>query len=52
MLGFGELIAHETAWRLGWGGTKVSLFHTIGICKEENEEMLAMSGDEVAGGFY
>ena len=25
MLGFGELVAHETAWRLGWGGTKVGL---------------------------
>lgn len=23
MLGFGELVAHEFAWRLGWGGTKV-----------------------------
>ncbi|KAF5021741.1 hypothetical protein F66182_6191 [Fusarium sp. NRRL 66182] len=23
MLGFGELFAHETAFRLGWGGTKV-----------------------------
>lgn len=25
MLGFGELVAHETAWRLGWSGTKVSI---------------------------
>jgi hypothetical protein len=25
MLGFGELVAHEAAWRLGWGGTKVSI---------------------------
>ena len=24
MLGFGELFAHEAAFRLGWGGTKVS----------------------------
>lgn len=24
MLGFGELLAHEAAFRLGWGGTKVS----------------------------
>lgn len=24
MLGFGELVAHEAAWRLGWSGTKVS----------------------------
>jgi len=26
MLGFGELFAHEAAFRLGWGGTKVRLF--------------------------
>lgn len=25
MLGFGELLAHEAAFRLGWSGTKVSL---------------------------
>ena len=25
MLGFGELIAHEWAFRLGWGGTNVSI---------------------------
>ena len=25
MLGFGELFAHEAAFRLGWGGTKVRL---------------------------
>lgn len=26
MLGFGELFAHEAAFRLGWGGTKVCRF--------------------------
>lgn len=26
MLGFGELFAHEAAFRLGWGGTKVCKF--------------------------
>lgn len=25
MLGFGELFAHEAAFRLGWSGTKVSI---------------------------
>lgn len=25
MLGFGELLAHETAFRLGWSGTKVCI---------------------------
>lgn len=25
MLGFGELFAHEAAFRLGWGGTKVRM---------------------------
>lgn len=33
MLGFGELLAHEAAFRLGWSGTKVHLqiasFHCI-----------------------
>jgi hypothetical protein len=28
MLGFGELFAHEAAFRLGWGGTKVSTLAT------------------------
>lgn len=27
MLGFGELFAHEAAWRLGWSGTKVTSIH-------------------------
>jgi YidC/Oxa1 family membrane protein insertase len=30
MLGFGELLAHEAAFRLGWGGTKVRLFRPAG----------------------
>lgn len=29
MLGFGELFAHEAAFRLGWGGTRVS--NAIGL---------------------
>lgn len=33
MLGFGELFAHEAAFRLGWGGTKVSKFHSYHLCK-------------------
>lgn len=28
MLGFGELFAHEAAYRLGWGGTKVGRIPT------------------------
>lgn len=33
MLGFGELVANEAAYRLGWSGTKVwySTFHFISI---------------------
>ncbi|GAB7360552.1 hypothetical protein MBLNU230_g0437t1 [Neophaeotheca triangularis] len=27
MLGFGELFAHEAAWRLGWSGTKIFPTH-------------------------
>lgn len=34
MLGFGELFAHEAAFRLGWGGTKVSL-PPCSICVDE-----------------
>ena len=30
MLGFGELFAHEAAFRLGWGGTRVRLVHCYG----------------------
>ena len=29
MLGFGELVANEAAYRLGWSGTKVCLFITL-----------------------
>lgn len=29
MLGFGELFAHEAAFRLGWGGTKVITLLTV-----------------------
>ena len=43
MLGFGELLAHEAAFRLGWSGTKVDseislvagfrrVYHTTGLC--------------------
>lgn len=30
MLGFGELLAHEAAFQLGWSGTKVSLYKDTG----------------------
>ncbi|PIA91953.1 Mitochondrial import protein 1 [Cercospora beticola] len=30
MLGFGELFAHEAAFRLGWSGTKIFPSHRIG----------------------
>ncbi|KAL0636110.1 hypothetical protein Q9L58_004899 [Maublancomyces gigas] len=29
MLGFGELFAHEIAFRLGWGGTRVCVVHPV-----------------------
>lgn len=33
MLGFGELFAHEAAFRLGWSGTKVrTLFPPCHFC--------------------
>ncbi|KAI9807224.1 MAG: hypothetical protein M1825_005942 [Sarcosagium campestre] len=31
MLGFGELLAHEAAFRLGWGGTKVRKNWFLGL---------------------
>ncbi|KAF2721072.1 TOM13-domain-containing protein [Polychaeton citri CBS 116435] len=42
MLGFGELFAHEAAYRLGWGGTKIFPSHrnsrTIGPGVEMRED--------------
>lgn len=32
MLGFGELFAHEAAFRLGWGGTRVGLISSCHHC--------------------
>ncbi|KAK0128763.1 hypothetical protein ONS95_000714 [Cadophora gregata] len=44
MLGFGELFAHEAAFRLGWGGTKVfpggRARHSIGPGIEVREDPL------------
>ncbi|KAL9110743.1 MAG: hypothetical protein Q9227_004735 [Pyrenula ochraceoflavens] len=44
MLGFGELLAHEAAFRLGWGGTKVfpphRSSHTVGPGVEMREDPL------------
>jgi hypothetical protein len=31
MLGFGELFAHEAAFRLGWGGTKVREYYSVDV---------------------
>ena len=35
MLGFGELFAHEAAFRLGWSGTKVG---AASSCEQSNKE--------------
>ncbi|SPO06085.1 related to Mitochondrial import protein 1 [Cephalotrichum gorgonifer] len=48
MLGFGELFAHEAAFRLGWGGTKVFPLtrrraHPIGPGVEISEPRLRRS---------
>jgi hypothetical protein len=32
MLGFGELVANEAAFRLGWSGTKVRFFALLLLC--------------------
>lgn len=36
MLGLGELIAHEAAFRLGWSGTKVS-FPALNLCLQSDQ---------------
>lgn len=36
MLGFGELFAHEIAFRLGWGGTRVCAVRPV--CFDEERE--------------
>jgi hypothetical protein len=41
MLGFGELFAHEVAFRLGWGGTKVWGSSTAGF------QFKKMEGDAI-----
>ena len=38
MLGFGELLAHEAAFRLGWGGTNVSILKTLGLALHTKPE--------------
>lgn len=38
MLGFGELFAHEAAFRLGWGGTKVRRRFML-LCAEYKDGM-------------
>lgn len=43
MLGFGELFAHEAAFRLGWGGTKVRSLG-VDIKYEMNEVTNAPQG--------
>lgn len=39
MLGFGELFAHEAAFRLGWGGTKVCYIYSFVLQMVGNEEL-------------
>lgn len=40
MLGFGELFAHEAAFRLGWGKTKVCWKKDQRSCEEQRGEDL------------
>lgn len=44
MLGFGELFAHEAAFRLGWGGTKVNPLPTLVSCHSSICEGWGASG--------
>ena len=46
MLGFGELFAHEAAFRLGWGGTKVGSFLPFNWVSEKHlHVVLLLPGD-------
>ncbi|KAF2483641.1 outer membrane protein TOM13-domain-containing protein [Neohortaea acidophila] len=56
MLGFGELVAHETAYRLGWSGTKIfpsgRSARTVGPGVEMQEDVVERkrrSGEEMDG---
>ncbi|KAK3717477.1 hypothetical protein LTR37_005867 [Vermiconidia calcicola] len=59
MLGFGELVAHEWAWRLGWGGTKIFPNHrnggdskTVGpgvVMRDDPIERRRRDGEELDG---
>jgi len=47
MLGFGELFAHEAAFRLGWGGTKVSYVPPIALAVERSARCHSYLGNIV-----
>ncbi|KAK5164525.1 uncharacterized protein LTR77_009731 [Saxophila tyrrhenica] len=59
MLGFGELVAHEAAWRLGWSGTKIfpsyrngdtQKSHTVGpgvVMRDDPVERRRRDGEEL-----
>ncbi|KAI9744183.1 MAG: Mitochondrial inner membrane protein oxa1 [Claussenomyces sp. TS43310] len=51
MLGFGELFAHEAAFRLGWGGTK---FSSVPIRRgpASSTSLLAQHGASISGSSY
>lgn len=42
MLGFGELFAHEAAFRLGWGGTKVGRFAALSRLRKQSKLVLVL----------
>lgn len=45
MLGFGELLAHEAAFRLGWGGTKVWILRALscpGLQDVNNKSLITL----------
>lgn len=46
MLGFGELFAHEAAFRLGWGGTKVQTlpYLQLGVVGMDQRDFWSFSG--------
>ena len=48
MLGFGELFAHEAAFRLGWGGTKVGIGLFFSAHRIRNGWLLCEAGHPIA----
>lgn len=50
MLGFGELFAHEAAYRLGWGKTKVCWIIERDMWRRDVDDAVTQSGEDARRG--